>query len=129
MSPNDTARGDQLSILVGIPDADRRAKVSALLREEGHLVVEASDAREMAIRLDELERGGLDAIVCAGLLAEKDDPVLSARLSEPSIARALILLPADGLLSTATRAQRLRASAVLRDASGLRRLRALLSSD
>jgi len=115
-----------MTVLVGIPDADQRANVTALLREDGYRVVEASTTQEMTVRLDELARGGFDAIVCAGLLAEQDDPVLSARLSSPSIGRALILLPADGFLSTALRAQRLRASAVLPDAAGLRRLRELL---
>jgi len=119
----------RLSVLVGIPDADRRAKVIALLQKEGHLVVEATNVREMGARLDEAERGGFDAIVCAGLLSEKDDPALAERLTNPDIARALILLPSGGLLSTASRAQRLHASAVLPNADGLHRLRELLSRD
>jgi hypothetical protein len=121
--------GTYLSILVGVPDTEVRARVSALLRSEGHHVVEAADAREMQIRLDELEAGGgtgPDAIVCAGLLADKDDPALAARLADPAVARALILLPAGGLLSTASRAQRLRASAVLPDVPALRRVREVL---
>ncbi len=120
-----------LSILVGVPDPGERARVSALLRSEGHRVLEAADAREMQARLDELEAGGghgPDAIVCAGLLADDDDPSLSARLARPAVARALILLPAGGLLSTASRAQRLRASAVLPDVPALRRLRELLTA-
>jgi CheY-like chemotaxis protein len=119
-----------LSILVGVPDAKERARVSALLRSEGHHVVEAADAREMQARLDELKAadgGGPDAIVCAGLMAEHDDPRLAARLASPTAARALILLSAGGLLSTASRAQRLHASAVLPDVPALRRLRELLS--
>jgi CheY-like chemotaxis protein len=122
--------GAHLSILVGIPDPNQRERVNALLRSEGHVVVEAADAREMGARLDELrdgKDGAFDAIVCAGLLAEEDDPALAARLVNPSVARALILLPAGGLLSTASRAQRLGASAVLPDAPSLRRLREILS--
>jgi CheY-like chemotaxis protein len=121
----------RLTVLVGVPDAGERARVSALLRHEGHHVVEAADAREMEARLDELARGqggGPDAIVCAGLLAEHDHPGLAARLAEPAIARALILLPTDGLLATASRAQRLGASAVLPNVPALRRLRELLAS-
>ena len=100
------------------------------MRAEGHDVIEAGDAREMRLRLDELAGSGLgpDAIVCAGLLAEKDDPALATRLASPDVARAVILLPSGGLLSTASRAQRLGASAVLPSGSALRRLRALLES-
>jgi DNA-binding NtrC family response regulator len=129
-SPSDPqATGEKagLSILVGVPDAGERARVSAMLRAEGHAVIEAADARAMRARLDELDRaGGPDAIVCAGLLAEHDDSALAARLS--SVSSTLILLPAGGLLSTASRAQRLGASAVLPDVPALRRLRELLSS-
>lgn len=119
-------RNEQLSVLVGIPDAEQRAKVTALLREQGHSVVEAADAHEMGARLDETEQKGFDAIVCAGVLSEKDDPALAARLTKADKARALILLPAGGLLSTASRAQRLGASAVLPHADRLLRLRELL---
>jgi hypothetical protein len=119
-----------LAVLVGIPDATERARVSALLRHDGHFVHEAADAREMQRRLDELSGNGQgpDAIVCAGLLADIDDPALAARLAQPAVARALILLPKGGLLSTAARAQRLRASAVLPDVPALRRLRELLDT-
>jgi CheY-like chemotaxis protein len=116
-----------LSILVGIPDANERAKITALLRGEGHRVVEAADPREMGERLDQSGHAGFDAIVCAGLLSEADDPALSARLSNPAVAPALILLSTGGLLATASRAQRLHASAVLSDAPSLHRLRELLS--
>jgi hypothetical protein len=118
-----------LSILVGVPDPGERARVSGLLRSEGHFVLEAASAQEMQTRLDELAAGdgGPDAIVCAGLLAEDDNPSLAARLSRLEAARALILLPSGGLLSTASRAQRLRASAVLPDVPALRRLRELLA--
>jgi CheY-like chemotaxis protein len=119
----------RLSVLVGIPNADQRARVIALLQSEGHLVVEAASIGEMGARLDEVAGGGFDAIVCAGLLSEKDDPVLAERLTNPAIARSLILLPSGGLLSTASRAQRLRASAVLPNTDGLHRLRELLSGD
>src|SRR5512143_3020198 len=91
-----------LTVLVGVPEPAERARVTILLRNEGHYVVEAANAGEMQARLDELSAGagtGPDAIVCAGLLAERDDPGLSARLAEPTVARALILLPAGGLLS------------------------------
>lgn len=118
---------DRLSVLVGIPDADQRARVIALLQREGHLVMEATNVHEMGARLDEVASGGFDAIVCAGLLSEKDDPVLAERLTNPAIARSLILLPSGGLLSTASRAQRLQASAVLPNADALRRLGELLS--
>jgi DNA-binding NtrC family response regulator len=120
-------RNEQLSVLVGIPDAEQRAKVTALLRGQGHSVVEAADAHEMGARLDETEQKGFDAIVCAGVLSEKDDPDLAARLTKADKARALILLPAGGLLSTASRAQRLGASAVLPHADRLLRLRELLA--
>jgi CheY-like chemotaxis protein len=110
-----TTGGEPLSVLVGIPDAAERARVSALLRSEGYRVLEAQDAREMQLRLDELARGGAgpDAIVCAGLLAEKDDPALATRLASPEVARAVI---------------RLAASAVLPSVSALHRLRELLGS-
>jgi hypothetical protein len=119
-----------LAVLVGIPDPLERARVSALLRHEGHFVLEAADAGEMHCRLDQLAGDGQapDAIVCAGLLADHDDPALAARLAEPAVARALILLPKGGLLATAARAQRLRASAVLPDVPALRRLRELLDA-
>lgn len=117
----------RLSVLVGIPDPGRRAEVIALLQRQGHRVVEAADAREMGSRLDEAETAGFDAIVCAGVLSERDDPVLAARLTNPTVARALVLLPAGGLLSTATRAYRLGASAVLPNADSLHRLRELLA--
>jgi hypothetical protein len=119
-----------LTVLVGVPDPAERLRVSTLLRNEGHRVIEAADVHEMRTRLDELstaDGSGPDAIVCAGLLAERDDPGLAARLAEPAVARALILLPAGGLLSTAARAQRLGASAVLPDVPALRRLRQLLA--
>lgn len=125
--PLTDTQNHSLSVLVGIPNPDQRAQVIALLRREGHAVVEANDAGEMASRLDEAT--GFDAIVCAGLLSEKDDPVLAQRLTNPAIARALILLSSGGLLSTASRAQRLQASAVLPNADGLHHLRELLARD
>lgn len=123
-------RGAALTVLVGVPDAEQRQRVSRLLREDGHIVVEAANTVEMRTRLDELaagDRGGPDAIVCAGLLAERDDPHLATRLAEPAIARALVLLPSGGMLATASRAQRLGASAVLPDVPALARLRELLA--
>lgn len=114
-------------MLVGIPDAEERARVTALLRGEGYAVAEAADTHEMGSRLDEAAHAGFDAIVCGGLLSEEDDPSLAARLANPHVARALVLLPSGGLLSTASRAQRLGASAVLSSADRLVRLRELLS--
>lgn len=120
---------ERLSVLVGVPDAAERARIAALLRAEGHAVVEAADAHEMGARLDELAGGGgPDAIVCAGLLAEKSDAALAARLASPATTRALVLLPAGSMLGTASRAQRLGASAVLPDVPALRKLRDLLSA-
>jgi len=123
------AESPHLSILVGVPDAAERERICALLRGQGHAVVEAADTREMGDRLDELAGGGgPDAIVCSGLLAHQDDPALAARLASPAAARALVLLPSDGMLATASRAQRLGASAVLPDVPALHKLRALLAS-
>jgi CheY-like chemotaxis protein len=127
---NEQRKEERLSIIVGIPDARRRARVCELLRGEGHQVVEATDADEMQSRLDELENGnkvGPDVIVCEGLLAETNHPALAARLASSTARHALVLLPSGGMLSTATRAQRLHASAVLPDASSLHRLRTLLA--
>jgi hypothetical protein len=70
----------------------------------------------MRQRLDEnTERTGkpLDLILCGGLFAEKEDPELAQRLTSPGVTRALVLIPSGGLLSTATRAQRLGATAVM----------------
>jgi CheY-like chemotaxis protein len=119
---------EKLSILVGVPDPVERSRVSELLRADGHRVVEVADAREMQSRLDELVRAGAgpDAIVCAGLLADEDDPVLATRLADANTTRALLLLPAGGWLSTASRAQRLGARAVLPDLPALHRVRELL---
>ena len=91
-------------------------------------MIEAADARAMRARPAELEGGdgaAPDAFVCAGLLANDDDTELGARPAAHD--RALIMLPAGGLLSTAVRAQRLHASAVLPDAPSRRRLRSILA--
>jgi len=122
-----TNAATRLSVLVGVPDAGERARVCALLRAEGHAVIEATDAREMNARLDQLAGNGPDAIVCAGIMAEHDDPALAVRLSSPQVARAVILLPSGGFLSTARRAHQLRASAVLPDIPALHKLREMLS--
>ncbi len=122
MSLTDTPPADRRSILLGIPDSKQRQVAAELLRSEGHLVAEAANAGEMKKYIDEIGDRRWDAIVCAGLLSEQEDPDLAARLRQPSLARALVLLPAGGLLSTASRAQRLRASAVLPDVAGLRSL-------
>jgi CheY-like chemotaxis protein len=78
-----TTAPDQLRILVGVPTAAERGRVSAILRAEGHHITEVADARELRAKLDELERAGKppDVIICAGILAENDDPVLTMRLA------------------------------------------------
>jgi len=55
----------------------------------------------------------LDLILCGGLFAEKEDPELAQRLASPGVTRALVLIPSGGFLSTAARAQRLGANAVI----------------
>ena len=86
------------------------------MRLRGHEVLEAANAQDMRDRLtehaDRTDRP-LDLILCGGLFAEKDDPELAQRLASPGVARALVLIPAGGLLSTAARAQRLGANAVM----------------
>jgi hypothetical protein len=120
-------QNDRQSVLVGVPNAEERARIASLLRTAGYSVVEAADAQEMGARLDEIGPPGFDAIVCAGILSERDDPVLASRLANASADRALVLLPSGGLLSTATRAQRLGASVVWPRSDSLHRLRELLS--
>ncbi|HEX7499254.1 MAG TPA: hypothetical protein VF524_03020 [Polyangia bacterium] len=108
--------GEALSILVGAPDPLLRERLASALRLQGHDVLEAADAQGMRQRLDEnTERTGkpLDLILCGGLFAEKEDPELAQRLASPGVTRALVLIPSGGLLSTATRAQRLGATAVM----------------
>jgi hypothetical protein len=53
------------------------------------------------------------SFLCGGLFAEKEDPELAQRLASPEVTRALVLIPSGGFLSTATRAQRLGATAVM----------------
>ncbi len=70
----------------------------------------------MRQRLDEnTERTGkpFDLILCGGLFAEQEDAELAQRLTSPGVTRALVLIPSGGFLSTATRAQRLGATAVM----------------
>jgi hypothetical protein len=113
---NEPGKGEHLSILVGAPDPLLRARLASALRLQGHLVLEAADAQDMRRRLDEnAERTGkpLDLILCGGLFAEKEDPELTQRLTSPGVTRALVLIPSGGFLSTATRAQRLGATAVM----------------
>jgi len=107
---------DHLTILVGAPDPLLRERLASALRLQGHDVLEAGDAEGMRQRLDEnTERTGkpLDLILCGGLFAEKEDPELAQRLTSPGVTRALVLIPSGGFLSTATRAQRLGATAVI----------------
>ena len=107
---------DRLTILVGAPDALLRERLASALRRQGHNVLEAGDSQGMRQRLDEnTERTGkpLDLILCGGLFAEKEDPELAQRLTSPGVTRALVLIPSGGFLSTATRAQRLGATAVM----------------
>ena len=108
--------GEHLAILVGAPDPLLRQRLTSALRLRGHEVLEAANAQDMRDRLtehaDRTDRP-LDLILCGGLFAEKDDPELAQRLASPGVARALVLIPAGGLLSTAARAQRLGANAVM----------------
>jgi DNA-binding NtrC family response regulator len=107
---------EHLSILVGAPDPLLRERLASALRLKGHTVLEAADSQAMHLPLDEnTERTGkpLDLILCGGLFAEKEDPALAQRLTSPGVTRALVLIPAGGFLSTATRAQRLGATAVM----------------
>jgi DNA-binding NtrC family response regulator len=106
----------RLCILVGAPDPVLRERLVSALRRQGHEVLEAADARDVRTRLDEnAERTGkpLDLILCGGLFAEKEDPELARRLTSTAVTRALVLIPSGGILSTATRAQRLGATAVM----------------
>ena len=85
-------------------------------------MLEAADAQDMRERLAEhAERTAkpLDLILCGGLFAEKEDPELAQRLASPGITRALVLIPAGGFLSTAARAQRLAANAVVAELSAV----------
>ena len=113
---HDPGDGEHLSILVGAPDPLLRERLVSALRLQGHLVLEAADAQDMRRRLDEnTERTGkpLDLILCGGLFAEHEDPELAQRLTSPGVTHALVLIPTGGFLSTATRAQRLGATAVM----------------
>jgi DNA-binding NtrC family response regulator len=125
------AASAKLRILLGVPCPAERGRVSAILRDDGHLVIEAADARELRTKLDDLEHAGArpDVIICAGILAEGDDPALAMRLSDMDAAPPVLLLPAGGWLATASRAQRLGASAVLPDLPALHRVRAILQRD
>jgi len=108
--------GEHLCILVGAPDPLLRQRLTSSLRLQGHEVLEAADAQDMRDRLAEhADRTDkpLDLILCGGLFAEKDDPELAQRLTSQRVTRALVLIPAGGLLSTAARAQRLGANAVV----------------
>jgi DNA-binding NtrC family response regulator len=110
--------GEHLSILVGAPDSRLRERLASALRLQGHEVLEAADAKDMRLRLDEnSERTGkpLDLVLCGGLFAEKEDAELAQRLASPGVTRALVLIPSGGFLSTATRAQRLGATAVIEE--------------
>jgi DNA-binding NtrC family response regulator len=118
-----------LSILVGAPDPLLRQRLASALRLQGHEVLEAADAQNMRLRLDEnTERTGkpLDLILCGGLFAEKEDAELAQRLTSPRVTRALVLIPSGGFLSTATRAQRLGATAVLEELPISKNLRDIL---
>jgi len=107
---------EHLAILVGAPEPRLRQRLTSALRLQGHEVLEAADAQDMRDRLAEhADRTDkpLDLILCGGLFAEKDDPELAQRLASQRVTRALVLIPAGGLLSTAARAQRLGANAVV----------------
>ena len=107
---------ERLCILVGAPDPLLRQRLTSALRLRGHEVLEAANAQAMRDRLTEhAERTAkpLDLILCGGLFAEKEDPELAQRLTSQRVTRALVLIPAGGLLSTAARAQRMGANAVM----------------
>jgi DNA-binding NtrC family response regulator len=109
---------DHLTVLVGAPDPLLREQLASALRLQGHDVLEAGDAECMRQQLDEnTERTGkpLDLILCGGSFAEQEDAELSQRLTSPGVTRALVLIPSGGFLSTATRAQRLGATAVMNE--------------
>ncbi len=117
--------GEPLSILVGAPDPILRERLASALRQQGHEVLEAADAQDMRARLAEnTARTGqpLDLILCGGLFAEEEDPELAQRLASPGVTRALVLIPSGGLLATATRAQRLGATAVMDELPASERL-------
>ncbi len=116
-----------LCILVGAPNRALRERLAATLRQQGHDVLEAADAQDMRQRLEAAHKP-FDLILCGGLLAEAEDAELAQRIASPSATRALVLVPTGGLLSTATRAQRLGAAAVLPDLSGLDEVWNLLRS-
>ena len=108
--------GEHLAILVGAPDPLLRQRLTSALRLRGHEVLEAANAQDMRDRLTEhADRTDkpLDLILCGGLFAEKEDTELAHRLTSQRVTRALVLIPAGGLLSTAARAQRLGANAVM----------------
>jgi len=108
--------GEHLCILVGAPDPVLRQRLTSALRLRGHEVLEAADAQDMCDRLAEhadQTDNPLDLILCGGLFAEKEDPELAQRLASPGVTRALVLIPSGGFLSTAARAQRLGANAVM----------------
>ena len=108
--------GEHLCILVGAPDPLLRQRLTSALRLRGHEVLEAADAQDMCDRLAEhadQTDNPLDLILCGGLFAEKEDPELAQRLASPGVTRALVLIPSGGFLSTAARAQRLGANAVI----------------
>jgi DNA-binding NtrC family response regulator len=112
----DPGEGEHLSVLVGAPDPLLRERLVSALRLQGHLVLEAADAQCMRQRLEEhteLTGKPFDLILCGGLFAEQEDAELAQRLTSPGVTRALVLIPSGGFLSTATRAQRLGATAVM----------------
>lgn len=118
-----------MSILVGAPDPALRERLASTLRSRGHHVLEAANVQDMRARLAEHAQQNsepLDLVLCGGLFAEKEDPELAQRLASPGVARALVLIPAGGLLSTAARAQRLAADAVVGEEPLLRELRDIL---
>jgi hypothetical protein len=122
-------RSKPLSILVGAPDPLLRERLALALRHQGHDVLEAADAQDMRSRLAEHAANTsepLDLILCGGLFSEKEDPELAQRLTAPGVARALVLIPSGGFLSTAKRAQRLAANAVMAELPAVADLWAIL---
>jgi DNA-binding NtrC family response regulator len=108
-----TERTERWSILVGAPDQALRERLASALRLQGHVVIEASDAHAMRERLAEVEGIPFDLIICGGVFAKSEDPDLVQKLASKQVTRALVLIPSGGFLSTATRARRLAADAVV----------------
>jgi DNA-binding NtrC family response regulator len=109
--------------LVGASDRATREALTAALAAEGYEVCGAADARELQRRLPPAAAGPgprFDAILWGFELrdGDGDGDGFERRLSDPSFARALIIVRrGGGRLAAAAEAWRLGASAIL-DGSG-----------